>query len=264
VPCGNFPESKSIEGNDSGRPADGTSAVSTQKQIGCPPIEAESVSALVGNFGELASLPSLEDSIINKAGGEEDELIKEKASLELNGSMLANKVDDVQNGEGIDDGAQPEQDQPDAEDVLVKLAKDLSEIQEKHGRYDLKCAPLLTNLGELYSQREDFNSALNIFLQIVTIYSTKLGDHHNSTIESKCRCAKAYENAGKYDDAIAMYYQIMAMRKALKNDKDPDTANNLLLIAHTLRLKGNYIQAIRELKRALKWFVIVLVMHMQM
>jgi tetratricopeptide (TPR) repeat protein len=45
---------------------------------------------------------------------------------------------------------------------------------------------------------------------------------------------------------------VTVMRRALRGEKDPSAADSLVCIAHALRKKEEYAQAIKELKRALK------------
>jgi len=49
-----------------------------------------------------------------------------------------------------------------------------------------------------------------------------------------------------------IYYQVTCMRRALFGDQDPSVADGLVCMAHALRKSSDYVQAIKELKRALK------------
>lgn len=134
------------------------------------------------------------------------------------------------------------------------LVKELRSSIAKHGRYDIRCANISAALGDLLEEAQDYDHALKLHKDTVTIYSCKLGDDHTTTMDAKVRLGAVLENAGELEEAISNYYQVTVMRRALRGDQDSSVGDGLVCMANALRKKGDYDQAIKELKRALKVF----------
>lgn len=134
------------------------------------------------------------------------------------------------------------------------LIQELRSTVATFGRYDIRCANISAALGDLLDEVNDHDHALKLHMDAVTIYSSRLGDDHSTTIDAKVRLGKVMENAGQVEESINIYYQVIVMRRALRGDKDPSVADGLVHMAHALRKKGDYELAIKELKRALKVF----------
>jgi tetratricopeptide (TPR) repeat protein len=134
------------------------------------------------------------------------------------------------------------------------LVHELRQAVEAHGRFDVRCANITAALGDLFDENREYKQALRLHHDAVSVYSIKLGDNHQNTLEAKTRLGQVQENAGKYDDAVLTFFNVMSMTKALKGDKDPAAADIMTRIASTLRKKGKYELAIKTLKRALKTY----------
>lgn len=134
------------------------------------------------------------------------------------------------------------------------LIKELRLAISTFGRYDIRCANISAALGDLLDEAQEYDHALKLHKDAITIYSCKLGDDHTTTMDAKLRLGAVLENAGQMEEAINNYYQVTVMRRALRGDHDPTVADGLVYMAHALRKKGDYVQAIKELKRALKVF----------
>lgn len=132
------------------------------------------------------------------------------------------------------------------------LVKELRHAIATHGRFDVKCADISSKLGNVLDEAEEYEQAIKLHKDAVTIYSVKLGDHHPKTNEAKIGLASVLTNAGEYDEALANYYVVTAMQRSLKGEQDTSIADGLALMAHCLRRNGEFQQAIKELKRALK------------
>ena len=133
-----------------------------------------------------------------------------------------------------------------------RLVKDLKHVISTYGRYDIRCANISLDLGELLAQNGQHEQAVKLHKDAVTIYSCKLGDNNATTLNAKLRLGKVLEKSGEYDEAIEIYYAVIAMRRAIKGEEDPSVADGYVHMAHTLRLMKEYHLAIRELKRALR------------
>jgi tetratricopeptide (TPR) repeat protein len=134
------------------------------------------------------------------------------------------------------------------------LVHELRHAVSHYGRFDVRCANITAALGDLYDENREYKQALRLHKDAVSVYSIKLGDDHQTTLDAKTRLAQVQENSGDFDSAINTFFYVMNMTKALKGDKDPAAADITAQIAGTLRKKGKYDQAIKTLKRALKTF----------
>jgi tetratricopeptide (TPR) repeat protein len=132
------------------------------------------------------------------------------------------------------------------------LVRELRQAVDRDGRYDPRCANITAALGDFYDENREFKQAIRLHQDAVSVYSTKLGDDHRTTLQAKSRLGKVQENAGEYDEAILTFFNIMSMVKALNGDKDPAVGDAMVKVAGALRRKGKYESAIKTLKRALK------------
>lgn len=214
-------------------------------------------------FGDLASLPSLEDSIIQRAGDNDadTESLSSKVSrssiqTEYLGNAVETKIKNLEM-EQIVAGTKNKITDSEVEDSLLDpevqhLLQELHDTTVSCGPYDVKCAHISSVLAQRYTDKKAFKKALDSQLRAVNILSVKLGDHHQDTLEAKICLGKCQENAEEYDEGMSSFYEVMKMKQAQEGEKDPSTSDALILIANCLRKKGQYVQAIRELKRALK------------
>jgi tetratricopeptide (TPR) repeat protein len=134
------------------------------------------------------------------------------------------------------------------------LVHELRHAVSTFGRFDVRCANITAALGDLYDENREYKQSLRLHKDAVSVYSIKLGDNHQTTLDAKLRLAEVQENSGDYDSAISTCFHVMNMTKALKSDKDPAAAEITTRIAGTLRKKGKYELAIKTLKRALKTY----------
>jgi tetratricopeptide (TPR) repeat protein len=134
------------------------------------------------------------------------------------------------------------------------LVHELRHMVEMHGRFDVRCANITAALGDLYVENREYKQALRLHNDAVSVYSIKLGDDHQTTLDAKICLGQVQETAGEYDDAVGTFFYVMSMTKALKGEKDPAAADIMTKIAGSLRKKGKYELAIKTLKRALKTY----------
>jgi tetratricopeptide (TPR) repeat protein len=215
-------------------------------------------------FGDLASLPSLEDSIIHKVGDtdNDNESLSSRVSrvslqTECLGNAVESKIKNLEMEQQLESGLAKDQSSlkvdPVASDPEVqRLELELREAFKSFGKNHVRCSHVSSVLADKYAEMKAFKKALELNKSVVAVLSTKLGDAHQDTLDAKVRLGKSLEDAEQYDEGISSFYEVMAMRRALAGDKDPSTSDALILIANCLRKKGQYMQAIRELKRALK------------
>ena len=93
-----------------------------------------------------------------------------------------------------------------------ELVRELRNSIDQYGRYDIRCANVTAALGENFDELMEYNQALKLQKEVVSIYSTKLGDHHVTTINAKIQLGKILEKTGDVDSAIEMYYNVLNMQ----------------------------------------------------
>jgi tetratricopeptide (TPR) repeat protein len=140
------------------------------------------------------------------------------------------------------------------ESKRASLVRELKSAMETHGRFDIRCANVAAALGDIYEEEKKYSQALKLHREATTIYTTKLGDHHVTTIDAKVRLGKLFEKMGDHDRAIELYFNVLCMRKAIVGETDACVPDTLAYIASALKRKGKVAQAIKELKRALKLY----------
>jgi tetratricopeptide (TPR) repeat protein len=159
---------------------------------------------------------------------------------------------------GRDDSEYTDDQERDPDSILETrrqlLVHELRHAVSNFGRFDVRCANITAALGDLYDENREYKQALRLHKDAVSVYSIKLGDNHQTTLDAKLRLAEVQENSGDYDSAISTCFHVMNMTKALKSEKDPAAAEITTRIAGTLRKKGKYELAIKTLKRALKTY----------
>ncbi|KAL3915570.1 MAG: hypothetical protein SGILL_005588 [Bacillariaceae sp.] len=157
---------------------------------------------------------------------------------------------------GRDDGENKDDRDRDPDSILETrrqlLVHELRHAVSNYGRFDVRCANITAALGDLYDENREYKQALRLHKDAVSVYSTKLGDNHETTLDAKLRLAQVQQNSGDFDSAIYTFFYVMNMTKALKGEKAPAAAEITCRIAGTLRKKGKYELAIKTLKRALK------------
>lgn len=141
-----------------------------------------------------------------------------------------------------------------SDSTRTKLVRELRTAMENHGRYHIQCAHITTSLAATFEEEKEYGQAVKLHRDVVAIYSTKLGDHHATTIDAKIRLAKLLEKVNDYDRAIELYFNVLCMRKATCGETDSTVPDTLSFISQALKRKGRSTQAIKELKRALKMY----------
>ena len=123
------------------------------------------------------------------------------------------------------------------------------------GRHDLNVAHTLVAAGDYYvKETSDYDRALGLHEEALTIYSAKLGDHDPRSVDCKVRIARVQLKQGKVDEALGTFCQSMHMREALMGDEHPSVGEVRMHVAEIQRGKGHAKEAAREVKKALRGF----------
>jgi tetratricopeptide (TPR) repeat protein len=228
---------------------------------------SESASTATGKskmFGDLASLPSVKDNdtVASSALNHMDPALKDdmtNASSKNYASIVEKQAQDIcippQNQEqAVKSVADIHLSSHDAsvETRRKLLVRELRSTIATYSRYDIKVANVSVALAELLDEAGEHDQAIKLFRDAISIYSSKMGDDHATTISTRELFGQVLENAKLYDEAINTYYLVTVMRRALNGERDPGAADSLVSIARVLRKKSDFSQSIKELKRALK------------
>ena len=123
------------------------------------------------------------------------------------------------------------------------------------GRHDLNVAHTLVAAGDYYvKETSDYDRALGLHKEALTIYSAKLGDHDPRSVDCKVGIARVQLKQGKVDEALGTFCQSMHMREALMGDEHPSVGEVRMHVAEIQRGKGHAKEAAREVKKALRGF----------
>ena len=122
------------------------------------------------------------------------------------------------------------------------------------GRHDLNVAHTLVTAGDYYTEASDYDRALSLHKEALTIYSTKLGDHDPRSVDCKVRIARVQLKQGKVDEALGTFCQSMHMREALMGEEHPSVGEVRMHVAEIQRGKGHAKEAAREVKKALRGY----------
>ena len=134
------------------------------------------------------------------------------------------------------------------------LVSELRQALGGLGRFHTRCADITAALADLYDESQEYEEAIRLHKDAVSIYCVKLGDDNETTLQAKIRLGEVQENAKNFDDAISTYFYVMSMAKGVLGEKDPKVADIMVKMAVTLRKQEKYDLSIRLLKRALKSF----------
>ena len=139
------------------------------------------------------------------------------------------------------------------EDVL-DLADQLRAISEQDYSSALFSAPLFNNvLASVlwYSAELGAPQAAVALSDAVTHLSKILGPDHPDTLASRNNLAGAYESAGRLDEAITLYEQVLDDRTHIFGPDHPDTLASRNNLAYTYRSAGRLDEAITRFEEVL-------------
>ena len=218
-----------------------------------------SAQQLFGDFEDLNSIPSVNDATVTEESLQSADFDGRDDGSSARHNLFEQKLEElvVNNKEARSSRSdQPTRKKIHSEGTLQTrrqlLIKELRTAISQFGRYDLRCANISAALGDVLDEAGEYEQAIKLHKDAVTIYTVKLGDNSEITIDAKVRLGSVLVNSREYDEALDSFWAVTSMRRALKGEKDPSVADGLSLMADCLKQNAEYQQAIKELKRALK------------
>ena len=136
----------------------------------------------------------------------------------------------------------------------VDLADQLRAVSEQDYSSALFSAPLFNNVlasALWYSAELGAPQAAVALSDAVTHLSKILGPDHPDTLASRNNLAGAYESAGRLDEAITLYEQVLADRTHILGPDHPDTLATRNNLACTYRSAGRLDEAITHFEEVL-------------
>ena len=205
-------------------------------------------------FGDLDSLPSAQGDNMTQADSVnnfdlEDSTVGKNEATVVEEEAKQIKIPHQRNKDSLE---KPNLGEMSLENKRQVLLQELHRTVSAYGQFDVRVAAIDAALGDLFDESNKGDQAIKMHRAAVDIYSTKLGDDHNRTMDAKIDLGRVLENAEKYDDAICLYHQVTMMRRAVHGEKHPSAADSQKLVASALQKKGQCELAIKEQKRALK------------
>ena len=133
-----------------------------------------------------------------------------------------------------------------------KLA--IEHYQKNDPPLHIDTATIANNLGFLYKQADDMDSAENSFLRALQILHGELGKYDAFTATVFCNLGCLYQQAGFLDQAREMHDTSLTIRSKMLGKAHPDTAQSHNNMALTLMSNGEYDDARSHFESALKSF----------
>jgi len=116
----------------------------------------------------------------------------------------------------------------------------LNYLKEKH----LLTATLYVGYGNVYSDKAEFNKALEYYFKSLKTLSTLYGDKHPKTAVSYNNIGIVYDLKGEYDKSLEYYFKGLEIRLELFGEIHRGTADSYNNIGLTCYNKGEYDKAL--------------------
>lgn len=115
-------------------------------------------------------------------------------------------------------------------------------------------ATIANNLGFLYKNAEDLDSAENCFLRALQIMHSEFGQYDEQTATIYCNLGLLYHQAGFHDQSREMHEVALTTRSKMLGRAHPDTAQSHNNMGLTLMAAGEYEEARGHFEAAMKSF----------
>jgi tetratricopeptide (TPR) repeat protein len=111
----------------------------------------------------------------------------------------------------------------------------------------MEVATAYTNYSNALKEAQQFDQALEMNNQAISIYIKTIGEDHPYTITARSRTAAILEHQGKLEEAIRVFDQVIPSRLRVSGENDIDTAA-------VLNRKGECLRRLKRLDEALPLF----------
>lgn len=122
------------------------------------------------------------------------------------------------------------------------------------GRYDVRCATILSNIGQTYEDTNQSKVALQFYQQALRIFVVKMGDHSPESLDTKAQIGRILLSRGKLEEAMETYYEVICMKENLLGEMHVSVSDLHLAISNIFRSKGQPEKAVKETKKALRGY----------
>lgn len=122
------------------------------------------------------------------------------------------------------------------------------------GRYDVRCATILSNIGQTYEDTDQSKVALQFYQQALRIFVVKMGDHSPESLDTKVQIGRILLSRGKLEEAMETYYEVICMKENLLGEMHVSVSDLHLAISNIFRSKGQPEKAVKETKKALRGY----------
>jgi tetratricopeptide (TPR) repeat protein len=122
-----------------------------------------------------------------------------------------------------------------------------------HARYALSCCPsdqqstdkasLISKCALALLADGRYNESEELFVQVVDMSKSALGDEHPDTLTQMANLAVTYRNQGRWKEAKELATQVMEKRKVVLGSEDPDTLASMANVALILWNQGELEKA---------------------
>ena len=141
-----------------------------------------------------------------------------------------------------------------AEAKRKELLKTLRNKIASDGRYSLKVADILKELGQFHEACAQFDVSLTLYQESLDVYSSKLGDHDSNVTELQMHLGTVNEKLGNDNAALEWFSRALFMVVDMSGDLDLTACGIRVCIAKIINSKGFHKEAVKELKKALKGY----------
>jgi serine/threonine protein kinase len=106
-------------------------------------------------------------------------------------------------------------------------------------------ARLRMTVGQSFWHLGEGQIAADQFRRARALYTEHLGAEHPDTLKSMHHLAASYEYVGRYTEALALYEEMLPLRKAILGAEHPDTLRSMNGLAITYQLLGRHAEAVK-------------------
>ena len=141
-----------------------------------------------------------------------------------------------------------------AESKRKELLKDLKTSISANGRYSVRVAKCLKELGNFHETWGQEEIAVTLYQGSLEIFSCKVGDHDSNVTDLYQRLAKGFQRLGEESKALQYHSNALFMINDLSGDFDLTACDIRVEISKIMFDKSFSKEAVKDLKKALKGY----------